>query len=424
MFHSSARRSRADRVRVLFRRVAHRIPQNAVRLLVTSLTLCVCALVLLVFKRNLSLRAARGELGPSADGHFFDRNFVRRANLLWRTEPQPDKEYEVWNNIKYDVVIAVKTGHEVASKRLKSLRKKGWWRVERHVPNFLVVSDADDEALGTIGLKKYALDIVGNVSSEAAPTHWFEKSGWKGDKDKNLPAVHLMRSIYPGKKWYVLLDDDTYIFLENFAKYVSREDMNTGDPVYTGKVFFISHCAGFERDGSLSTNHSAPKGVFAHGGSGIVMNGKAVEAMYEGIPKCICEFSSCWAGDMQISVCLRKHGVMMTKRKANRNRHGYYGASGYTRHFTPFSATKALSDKRYSHLWKGYDLPITFHKMGDREMEAISELERISIATNSSVHYTALREHLFNNEIWPDHSAHNQQTRYYSTEFMPKHLKR
>ncbi|KAI0559700.1 hypothetical protein FGB62_139g22 [Gracilaria domingensis] len=424
MFAKIARSPKAHRLSILSRRIAYKLPHNVVRLLSTVLVFCVLALAFLSLRQRQILRAARGELGPTANGNYFDKRFIRRANSLWRTEQYPDKDYETWNNVKYDVVIAVKTGHEVAAKRLKSLKEKSWWRVGRHIPNFLVVSDADDARFGAIGVKKYALDIVGNVSAPSAPSHWFDKSGWKGDKDKNLPTVHLMRTAYPGKKWYILLDDDTYIFLENFAKYISREEFNNDEAVYTGKVFYISHCGGFERDGSYAKNRSEPKGVFAHGGSGILMNAVAVEAMYKGIPECISDYSSCWAGDMQIGLCLRKHGVVMRKGRPNHSSRGSHGATGYARHFTPFAATKSLSDKRYSRTWKSYDLPLTFHKMTERETEVISELERISVATKSSVHYTALREHLLKNEVWPDHTAHSQKSRFYSTEFMPQHLKR
>ncbi|CAN8071242.1 unnamed protein product [Agarophyton chilense] len=425
MYHTIAKRSRRTRIAILLRRIALRLPRRVIRLVCAAVACCIVVVFALFLRRRNAFRHALGGLRPSQDGLYFDKRGAPLAKSLWHSEALRDREHEAWTKVKYDVVVAVKTGHEVAQKRLKALREKGWWRVGRHVPNFLVVSDADDESVGAIGLKKYALDLVGMGSGKTAPAHWFDKSGWRGDKDKNLPAVHLMRTLYPGKKWYVLLDDDTYMFLDNFAKYIGSAEMNDSRAIYTGKVFYISRCGGFERDGSWAKNHSEPKGVFAHGGSGIVMNGLAVESMYKGIPKCIREFSSCWAGDMQISLCLRKHGVLMMKRNRNTNgKHGISGTSVYEKHFTPFSASKSMSDKRYSKHWKSLELPLTFHKMGETEMGVMSEFEVLAAATNTSVHYSGLRKHLLSNGILPDHSAHARESKQFSAEFLPQHLKR
>ncbi|PXF42077.1 hypothetical protein BWQ96_08183 [Gracilariopsis chorda] len=417
MFKAIPKRSRLVRLRAFVRRHLHRVPLKAKRIILGAACALTFLFLSLSLSRNLLLHAARGDFGPAVNGRYFDARFIRRANLLWRSEPRPEHQHELWNDIKYDVVIAVKTGHEVAAKRLKNLRERGWWRVGRHVPNFLVVSDADDDGVGAIGLKKYAMDIMRDFSGTSAPSHWFEKTGWRGDKDKNLPAVHLMRTMYPHKKWYLLLDDDTYIFLENFAKHVTTPNMNDGKPVYTGKVFYISKCGGFERDGTWAKNRSEPKGVFAHGGSGIVMNGLAVDSMYSAIPQCIKDYSSCWAGDMQVGLCLRRNGVQMRRISTPRS-------TGYARNFIPFSPTKAMSDRRYSRAWKSADHPLTFHKIEGREMELVSQLERLAVAANRTVDYTSLRVHLLKNGVVPDHSPKNKKNKHYSTEFMPAHLKR
>lgn len=352
----------------------------------------------------------------------FDFRSVERAREKWRRKGVEGFSEEVWMGIKDDVVVGVKTGHEVARERLEKLRRSGWWSVGREVPNLLFISDEANEKLGVVGIKDYAYGLLretGNWSrarkgeTEGMPDHWFDKTGWRGDKDKNLPALHLLRRVFPGKKWYMLLDDDTYIFLENFARYVTSRQLQNR-PIYTGKVFYISRCGGFLRDGTYAKNKSAPKGLFAHGGSGIVMNGDAMERLWPRIGNCILEYSSCWAGDMQVGLCMRKSGVPLLK-------HG--GRSSYEKHFIPFWPSKALSDRRYIGRWRSLERPVTFHKIPEREEQLMSGFERKVALSGGLVVYTELREFLTENGIVPCHTEHNKKVKWYTTEFMPPGFK-
>lgn len=321
---------------------------------------------------------------------------------------------ELWNRVKDDVVVGVKTGHEVAAQRLLKLRTSGWWSVGRDVPNMLVVGDQDDDALGIVGLRSYGIELLSADNAtglSVMPRHWFDKSGWHGDKDKNLPAFHLLRSVFPGKKWYILLDDDTYIFLDNFARYISEDGLDER-PIYTGKVFFIARCGGFGHDGSLLAN-KAEKGLFAHGGSGIILNHHAMNAMYTSVPTCMREYSSCWAGDMQVGLCLRRHNIRVRRIGARKL---------LERHFIPFCPSKGLSDRRYSSRWKSMEEPITFHKIPDAEQRLVSQFEKLTIRRHRPVSYRPLREFLLEHGILPAHTPHDQKTKFYSREFMPKHM--
>jgi len=47
-----------------------------------------------------------------------------------------------WEAVADDVAIVVKTGSEVAHKRLDALRNSGWYSVGRRIPNLIVVADA------------------------------------------------------------------------------------------------------------------------------------------------------------------------------------------------------------------------------------------------------------------------------------------
>lgn len=359
----------------------------------------------------------------------FSTSSIHAARRKWpRQGKDPALQDELWHRVKHDVVIGIKTGHEVAPARLKALRTVGWWSVGRDVPNVIVIGDSDHSELGVVGVKNYAFDLLRHYNSSSPlsatahnnsqpslplPSHWFDKIGWRGDKDKNLPALHLMRSLFPHKKWYLLLDDDTYIFLENFARYILIGGL-TGKPIYTGKVFYISRCGGFERDGTFAANHSAPKGMFAHGGSGIFINNIAMDILYPRIPSCIRQYSSCWAGDIQVGLCLRSGGVTV-------HRHGR--SKSLEHHFIPFWPSKALADRRYSKRWKSDQEPITFHKIPEREQQLMSELERRTIQNRDIIVYNDLRRHLLGNGIIPCNTSHNRKTQFFSTEFMPHSVK-
>lgn len=269
-------------------------------------------------------------------------------------------------------------------------------------------------------MKNYAVDMLRNNASNydaerEAPKHWWDKTGWRGDKDKNLPALHLLRTVFPGKKWYLLLDDDTYIFLENFARYIMQDGMDD-KPVYTGKVFYISRCGGFARDGTWVANRSEPKGMFAHGGSGIVINSLAMEKVYPKFADCIREYSSCWAGDMQVGLCMHRVGVPLRKR--------HPGKSPWERHFIPFWPSKSLSDRRYSNRWHSNEEPITFHKIPEGEERIMSNFERKLAKDGDTVQYYELREHLLANGIVPFSGPKYKKYKWFTTEFFTEEAKK
>lgn len=383
---------------------------------------------------------------------------IHSARLHWpRRHLSGTLKNEVWEKVKNDVVIGVKTGHEVAEKRLNALRNNGWWSVGRDIPNLAIFSDATEPSLGTISMKQYGFSLlqrhsdisnakmtnssatsatvalpfsseeelraahmtkargdakVGYGGTSGVPFHWFSRAGWRGDKDKNLPAFHALQTAFPNKKWYVLLDDDTYIFLENFARYILQDGMDDV-PIYTGKVFYMSRCGGFERDGSWKANKSEPRGVFAHGGSGIVMNGLAMTRLYPAIIQCMRDYTPCWAGDIQVGLCLRRTGVFVRKT----------GTHSYDRHFTPFCPSKALADRRYSSRWKSEDEPLSFHKIEEHEQKHVSDFERKVALKGDTVVYSELRHYLLSHGVLPRHTAKERRNNFFSTEFLPKHLK-
>eukprot|EP00173_Palmaria_palmata_P003815 Plantae.Rhodophyta-Palmaria_palmata.ctg4172.p1 GENE.Plantae.Rhodophyta-Palmaria_palmata.ctg4172~~Plantae.Rhodophyta-Palmaria_palmata.ctg4172.p1 ORF type:complete len:279 (+),score=32.22 Plantae.Rhodophyta-Palmaria_palmata.ctg4172:108-839(+) len=191
-----------------------------------------------------------------------------------------------------------------------------------------------------------------------------------------------------------MIDDDTYFFLDNFAAFVKRhsapEQMTW--PLYTGKTFWVASCAQWGKNGEpLKSKGAVDRAGFAHGGSGIVLNGPAMDAMYSGVASCMRRFSSCWAGDMQVALCLRERGISPMR----------YNNS-FERHFHPFSASKAMGDRRYtSRLQRDDAGPITFHKMTEVESGLLSDYERGQRKRKALVVYKGLLRWLLEHKVIP-----------------------
>ncbi|KAJ1560649.1 hypothetical protein HK405_006386, partial [Cladochytrium tenue] len=110
-------------------------------------------------------------------------------------------------------------------------------------------------------------------------------AGWKLDAHKNLPGIRLLRERFPDADWYLMIDDDTYVFLDNLMDFVATRDPAV--PLYTGNRQFFFGCDGIKR---MSDSPG-----FAHGGSGILMSRAAVDAILPVMDHCIIKYHTCWA---------------------------------------------------------------------------------------------------------------------------------
>jgi hypothetical protein len=135
-----------------------------------------------------------------------------------------------------------------------------------------------------------------NVYLEAANLegdNYGPPGGWVIDKYKFVPLIQHAGRNWPHVKWYVYMEDDTYLFLPNIIRYLSTFDWQ--QPHYLG------HLGG--RSGV----------VFAHGGSGFVLSrgawGKSF-GLNEAISEEYEEYASqhC-CGDQILGHALNKYGV-------------------------------------------------------------------------------------------------------------------
>jgi hypothetical protein len=133
-----------------------------------------------------------------------------------------------------------------------------------------------------------------------------EKSfGWIADAHKNLPGFRSLFEFFPYANWYMMIDDDSYVFLDNLDDFLSSYDHNL--PYYFGAANIFTMCDGVE-----NWLHGS---IFAHGGSGILLSRGAIMKLLDSWTFCIIRYHDCWAGDVRLGLCLRNEGVLLTNLK-------------------------------------------------------------------------------------------------------------
>ncbi|KAK6958245.1 hypothetical protein Daesc_001042 [Daldinia eschscholtzii] len=119
--------------------------------------------------------------------------------------------------------------------------------------------------------------------------------GWELDAMKFLPSLEYIWHTMPKKKWYVMLDDDTYVIKSSLALLLGHLDYSQPQ--------FIGNPVGDY------------KGRFPHGGSSVVMSGAALKKLYDEHPEIVAEghqesVTAIW-GDKLLSTTFMKIGIYL-----------------------------------------------------------------------------------------------------------------
>jgi hypothetical protein len=122
------------------------------------------------------------------------------------------------------------------------------------------------------------------LDGEDAVVQDINSKGWQRDAHKNLPGFRKLVTKYPDADWYIMIDDDTYLFVDGLHAYLST--LKPTDMHYLGVANVFTGCDGIREFG---------KGpYFAHGGSGIVISKAAMTRMMRGLDNCIIKYKDCW----------------------------------------------------------------------------------------------------------------------------------
>ncbi|KAJ3262026.1 hypothetical protein HK103_003869 [Boothiomyces macroporosus] len=274
------------------------------------------ATILSTFKQVLWLRR-RMQLAKIGSGSMFETE----VTAMLGPGGAGDWEKNI-DDSKYDnLAFAVKTGKDIAQKRAPIQ----FLTFLAPVRNILMIGEAPGIAVGDIPMidvvshlydgitlppekkrkkkkPKTKKTIVGGkeiVVEEVVPDEASE--GWKSDAHKNLPGFRQLYEHYPNADWYVMIDDDTYVFMENLHFRLAH--FKPDKPYYFGSANVFTGCDSVKKLGT------GP--FFAHGGSGIVLSKAAIKKLIPIIDSCLPKYHQCWAGDIRLALCLRDAGILL-----------------------------------------------------------------------------------------------------------------
>lgn len=151
-----------------------------------------------------------------------------------------------WDNL----VIALKTGKSTILRRVPIQMAT----FLSDVRNLVIFGDEDAvmgelQMINIINNSSYARSvdelrrIVGKDSykdpnQEIIPDK--QSMGWMMDAHKNLPAFEYLSVHYPSAQWYLMIDDDTFVFKRNLEKFIMG--LNSSQSYYIGTPYTFKGC--------------------------------------------------------------------------------------------------------------------------------------------------------------------------------------
>ncbi|KAH6681521.1 hypothetical protein B0J14DRAFT_500969 [Halenospora varia] len=144
--------------------------------------------------------------------------------------------------------------------------------------------------------REYGL-LPGDESTDVLPG---SPPGWRLDRYKFIPMLTHAQRNWPDLKWYIYIEDDSFLFTDNLLDYLSNLSPDA-TPAYYGAY------SGEGND------------TFAQGGSGIVFSRSLMRSVFGGknIPT-LEEYgnytSNSCCGDIVLGKVLRDHGIFVNER--------------------------------------------------------------------------------------------------------------
>lgn len=121
---------------------------------------------------------------------------------------------------------------------------------------------------------------------------------------KVLPGFNLMHARWPEASWYIMVDDDTFIFRHTLASLLSGLDPQGQH--YLGYPRCGAHMC---RDVSTGKYPDQPEGPFALGGCGIILSKGALTELTKVVRDCTVVSQDCYLDDVRLFFCLRDIGI-------------------------------------------------------------------------------------------------------------------
>ncbi|KAI5921590.1 family 31 glycosyltransferase [Camillea tinctor] len=224
----------------------------------------------------------------------------------------------------YDVGVIVKTGYGTrhrVKRSLQALSNETFFGDTLVVQDFPVMNDQKSYTLSN-GKEVPVIDIIGwnlargalkgkehlervmkykNLGEAVKAEEWVlsdglgKDMGWELDAMKFLPSLEYAWQTMPKKKWYVVLDDDSYMIKSSLSMVIGH--LNYGKPHFLGNPV------------------GDYKGRFPHGGSSVVLSGAVLKKLFDDHPEVVAEGNlespTAIYGDKLLSTTLMKIAVYL-----------------------------------------------------------------------------------------------------------------
>ena len=177
-----------------------------------------------------------------------------------------------------EVAFGVLTSQRYVTTRLHS-QQQTWLRQVRHAAFY---SEAVDDTVPTIPLEPPANEeLVGG-------------GAWK-----NFPALIDLHKRFPAAKWVFFHDDDTYVFVSNLLRTLSKYDADAN--FYLGLYWTPRE----------DMEWREVKIAYASGGAGYAISRGLMRRLAAVMPACHANYTR-WAGDIRVGKCIADLGVRIT----------------------------------------------------------------------------------------------------------------
>jgi hypothetical protein len=201
--------------------------------------------------------------------------------------------------------------------------------------------------------------------------------GWIADAHKNLPGFKILYETYPHAEWFIMIDDDTFMFFDNLKRYLSN--FNCDKEYYIGLPNKFRGCDGVAEFGQ------GPQ--FGQGGAGIIVSRATIKKMMLIVDKCIVKYKDCWAGDVRLGLCLRDAGILIDNSCGSKFQFQRSCAS-YRFFVDPPEGEVIYGDACTE--------PISFHHLKHNQIKEIYELEMNHRKTQTNVNMEHIAQHFLN----------------------------
>ncbi|KAJ5698888.1 hypothetical protein N7462_000893 [Penicillium macrosclerotiorum] len=289
---------------------------------------------------------------PSAKPHVYTSSSPSSSSPSTSSQSLPSSEGLTTD----DVVLMFKTGATVLWKRVPIHLATTLAPNRIHPDNVLLYSDYPE----TIG-EWNIIDILANTSDTVRQSATFQPyqqqadyearqnyaeisnmpgdaagppGGWKLDKYKFLPIVQHAGRNRPNAKWYIFMEDDSYIFLPNLLRHLNT--FNHREPWYLGSLAWI---------------HGD---YFAHGGSGFALSRGAWEQSFGQDSRIVEKFAAFTeehgCGDHILGHVLREYGVQFGETTDDsRFRYGFNPDAHWSTWYEPANWCKPVYSWHHTH---------------------------------------------------------------------------